>query len=99
MADEQPKPWKIVFDVEGQNPDAASLAKNAKTGKNEGGFVVKLVHTGSAADQEVTRVAFERKNSLYPDVSFGDQVQAEVEKARTAVELLNEQLVGVGELH
>lgn len=83
--------WKIVVKPEGKNPGGADDT-------NEGGMVLYL-HDGSAHQrQEVSRVAFARRHSRNPDVPFKNQLDVEMEKARTAVGVLNEQLAGAGDL-
>lgn len=59
-------------------------------GKNKGGLVVAL--TDGDASHEVSRVAYVRRNSKNPDVEFGDQLDAEIEKAQRAADAVNDYL-------
>lgn len=79
--------YNIVVEPEGENDDS----------KNAVGFVLYLDGFGSYR-KEVSRVAFVRRNSKNPNTSFEDQLAHEVDKARAAVKVLNEQLTGAGEL-
>lgn len=78
--------WKLSARPEGRNGG----------GKNEGGLVIYLV--GGNGREEVGRVAFERQNSLHPDVEFDDQVDLEVAKAKKAIEVIEELTEQAGEL-
>jgi hypothetical protein len=80
--------WKISAKPEGRNGD----------GKNEGGMVVYLVAPGTASREEVGRVAFERANSLHPDVPYEDQLDIEIGKARKTIEVIEELTANAGEL-
>lgn len=85
-------PWQILARPEGKNP-------GAEEGKNEGGFVIELALVGGGgAREEVTRVAFERANSSHPDVSFHDQLDHEMGKAKKAIEVLEELTADAGTL-
>lgn len=87
---EAKSPWKIIVEPIGDN--GVSEKK-----KNKGGMAVFLTSTGGA-HQEVTRIAFERKNSSHPETSFEDQLRESVETARAALAILREQLTWDGEL-
>lgn len=78
--------WKISAKPEGRNGG----------GKNEGGMVVYLVSAGGR--EEVERVAFDRANSKNPDVTYEDQLDMTVGKARKSIEVLAELTAGAGEL-
>lgn len=79
--------WKIVLRPEGKNP-------GEQEERNEGGMVIELMDGDGYRRQEVSRVAFARRNSRNPDVGFEEQLRAEWAKANEAVGLLNEQLRG-----
>lgn len=78
--------WEISIRPEGRNED----------GKNEGGVVILLKQGNQEA--EVGRVAFERSNSLHPEVKFEDQLQVEVGKAATVLNKIRELNEGAGQL-
>lgn len=59
-------------------------------GKNTGGIMVAL--TDGDAEFEVVRVAYARRNSKNPDAEFGEQLDAEIEKAQRCAEALNDML-------
>lgn len=80
-------PYKIVAEAIGSNENK----------KNEGGLVIKLYH-GSHGMQEVSRVGYIRRNTKNPKVSFDDQLTAELDRARAALRLLNEQFNATGQL-
>lgn len=95
--------WKIVLEPEGRNP--GPNVEQGKDPQNTGGMVIYLLPDnaggyGAPPKQEVSRVAFIRDPAICanPDVPFAEQLRKEIAKARTSVELLNEQLVGSGEL-
>lgn len=83
--------WKIIVE-----PIADNGASDK--GKNKGGMRVLLASSTDGLPQEVNRVAFERKNSSHPEVSFEDQLREVVGTARAAVKILTEQLTWDGEL-
>ena len=83
-------PWKILVEPIGDN--GVSEKK-----KNRGGVSVLLV-TNHGSRHEVTRVAFERKNSSHPEANFEDQLRESIETARAALVVLQEQLTWDGEL-
>lgn len=78
--------WSITAEPEGKNTSGADEL-------NEGGLILYLSSNGSR--QEVSRVAFVRRNSRNPSVSFDKQLAAEIEKARAARDLLNSSVAGV----
>jgi hypothetical protein len=80
--------WKISARPEGRNGG----------GKNEGGMVVYLVAPSTSGREEIGRVAFERENSLHPDVPYEDQLDIEIGKARKSIEVLEELSANAGEL-
>jgi hypothetical protein len=80
--------WTISAKPEGRNGD----------GKNEGGMVVYLVSPQTHSREEVGRVAFERANSLHPDVPYEDQLDIEIGKARKTIEVIEELTANAGEL-
>lgn len=74
--------WGVVAEpTKSGNTEGAS-------GKNEGGLIIYLVK--GAEKREVTRVAYERKNSTRPKVKFDKQLQVELEKAQHAADIVNE---------
>lgn len=75
--------WSIKLKPEGSNDNYE---------RNEGGMIIQLTNSRSfdSSPQEVSRVAFVRRNSNNPDVSYEHQVKLEVDKARASCELLNE---------
>lgn len=79
--------WEILVEPQGRREGP----------KNKGGMVIYA--TGpNGLRQEVSRVAFIRRESNNPKNSFGRQLERELARARTACEILNEQLAGSGEL-
>lgn len=82
--------WRILVD-----PISDNGATEAK--KNKGGMRVVLKRPGSYETSEVARVAYERKNSTHPDVSFADQLAVVVAAARAALDTLRESLTWDGE--
>lgn len=80
--------WSIVAEPQARNTG----------GKNEGGIVLYVVNPSGGGKSEVSRVAFIRRNSKNPKNSLAVQLQREVARARTAVDILNSQLSGTGEL-
>jgi len=83
--------WKILCRPVGDN---GVTQKN----KNKGGLGVYLSTGDDYHAQEVTRVAFERKNSTHPDIAFADQLREAIDTARAALTILREQLTWDGEL-
>lgn len=96
--------WKVITEAEGNNPaeipktpgilDKALPWRNsegsdetAEQGANMGGMIVLL--TNGSARQEVSRVAFIRRNSKHPEVSFQAQLDAEISKAKAAADTMN----------
>jgi hypothetical protein len=90
--------WRIVCEPVGNNPGSKPAGRSKTKGRNESGIVVYLASTGHGGKHEVQRVAFERKNSAHPDVSFEDQLERTIETARTAVAKINELLSADKEL-
>lgn len=82
--------WEVVARPEGRNDG----------GKNEGGMVVYLTMGGQshAPKEEIGRVAFERANSTHPDVSYEDQLDIEIAKAKKSIDVLAELAAGAGTL-
>lgn len=78
--------WRVQFKPEERNDYE----------RNEGGMIISV--TNGSVTQEVTRVAFVRRNSKNPKNTYEKQLKHEVGKARTSCELLNEQLSGIGTL-
>lgn len=78
--------WKIVAEPKGGNEHES----------NTGGIVVYMVN--GMIRQEVSRVAFVRREAKNPDVTFADQLRTEVAKAKTAIEMVNNLLDESGEL-
>jgi hypothetical protein len=84
--------WEIVVEPQGNNPGFLDQAK-AKLEKQEdventGGMIIYL--SNGQQKQELSRVAYIRRNSKNPEVKFQDQLAQEVTKAREAVKVLNE---------
>ena len=78
--------WQLVIEPKGDNDN----------GVNKGGMVIYLQN--GSVKEEIGRVAFERTNSLYPDVSFEDQLDIEVSKATKSITILHDLAEGAGEL-
>lgn len=78
--------WKIVAE-----PKAAN-----ENDQNKGGIIVYMVN--GHVRQEVSRVAFIRRESKNPDIAFADQLRTEVAKAKTAIAMVNGLLDESGEL-
>jgi hypothetical protein len=100
--------WTIEMKPEGRNPapprdpalaDRAasrfgSASADTQQGENQSGIIVRLVHRDSGAVQEVARVGFARQNTVNPDKEFKPVLDGVVARAREAVRLLNEDLMG-----
>lgn len=87
--------WSVTAEPEGKNPGVLDKAKSAvgigtdpNDGSNVGGMIIFIVN--GATKQEVSRVAWIRRNSKNPSTSFEKQLQAELDKARASVKILNE---------
>lgn len=79
--------WKLTADPVEHSAD-----------KNDGGIVISLLDLKTSSKTEIGRVGFERSASLNPYVSYEDQLDIEVAKARKSIELLNELTAGAGSL-
>jgi hypothetical protein len=97
--------WRIVVEPEGKNPGAppppvegAEQTDEIPQGTNEGGMIVYLADDGGHSKREVSRVAWVRRNGANPDVAFHEQLRAEVDKAKQAIDLINELTAGAGQL-
>jgi hypothetical protein len=92
-----PPKWRIMWRPEGKNGEVGSAEA-----KNGGGLAIYLVPVDRSnvdlGKQEVSRVAFVRRNSKNPSVSLEAKLAEEVNKARVALKILNEQFDGTGEL-
>lgn len=64
---------------------------------NIGGFVIAL-ENATGTRHEISRVAFIRRVSKNPEVSFEDALDAELKKAEKAAKKLDEYLAGSGNL-
>lgn len=86
--------WKIVTEPKGKNPGVLKKAAGEAgvlgndTADNIGGIIIYLVGE-DGVKEELSRVAFVRRNSKNPDTPFKDQLRIEVEKAHAACEELN----------
>lgn len=89
--------WKIVVDIEGKNPGDAKEDDESQ-GINQGGFVIFAQLGDGYGRREVSRVAFIRRNSANPDVSFAEQLGIEMTKAKEAVAAANELFANAGTL-
>lgn len=78
--------WSVVLDPIGRNPDTDDEAEREP--ENMGGMVIYL-EDADGRREELSRVAFVRRASKNPDVSFEDQLDAELEKADMACAALN----------
>lgn len=66
---------------------------NSEGEENMGGLVIYLADgTDDGQEYEVTRVAYARRASRNPDVSFEDQLRIEIGKAEEAAASMNELL-------
>lgn len=103
--------WRVVTKAEGKNPGplpgrvkqaAQAVAATVRRGGNEpgvdnvGGIIVLL--TNGSAEQEVSRVAWVRRASENPEVTFKDQLDREIQKANEAAATLNEVAATQGSL-
>lgn len=90
--------WSVVCEPHGNNPGIVDKAKSAVGAEPEnlGGMAIYV--TNGVAKEEVCRVAWIRRASKNPKVSFEKAFEAEIKKARYAVKILNEQFDGAGEL-
>lgn len=79
--------YQIVVEPEGKYADRPN---DDGEGENRSCMVVRL--TNGSHRQDVCRVGFARRNTKHPNVAFGEQLRAEIEKAREAVKILNDQL-------
>ena len=64
--------------------------RDPESGENLGGIVVYL--TDGESEAEFSRVAFARRNSTHPDVSFVTQMETEWARAAEAADVLNDVL-------
>lgn len=78
--------WLIVAEPVGGN----------ENDENTGGIALFLQNDMSR--KEISRVAFVRRFGANPTVKFEDALQAEADKAKKSVELLNELAAKAGEL-
>lgn len=83
-------PWKVVVEPRGDNDEDTPE-------KNHGGMVIYL-QQGNGPKQEVTRVAFARRNSKNPKDSFKVRMKREHAKAQEAADFLNEKAASAGAL-
>lgn len=92
--------WRVVAEPEGNNPGLIDRAKAATgvgdSGKNAGGMIIYV--TDGSSKKEVSRVAWIRRNSKNPKVSFEKQLKVEIDKAREAVRVLEDLLTTDGAL-
>lgn len=93
----RPQRYRLVARPEGKHGEPGS-----SEAKNEGGMAIYLVPTAATdverQKQEVSRVAFIRRNSKNPSVTLEAKLDEEMLKARVALKILNEQFDGTGEL-
>lgn len=74
---------------------------NNKDGKNTGGVVILIVKADQDANtggEEVSRVAYDRKESANPYRTFEQQLDHEVRKAKTAAVEMNKLFEAAGTL-
>lgn len=79
--------WQIVCKPTGDYP-----LRRADEGEDENRSHMEVTLTNGAFVETVCRVGFARRNTKNPDVLFKTQLDTDVENARTAVKLLNDQL-------
>lgn len=84
--------WRITTQPQGRDVNRPNFEKN------NGGLVIYLENTESGGRTEVSRVAFDRKESKYPRESFEVRSEKEVAKAVAACKILNTDLMGDGTL-
>lgn len=93
--------WQVVMEPHGNNPGfikraAAEAGITDANPENTGGIIIYIQN--GTEKHEVSRVAFVRRASKNPDMSFKKQLRHEKEKADAAVAALNELFDGAGQL-
>ena len=91
---------RVLVEPQGRNPGPLPEGEEAPEGTqgtNQGGMII-YISGSDFGRQEVARVAWVRRNSKNPDVPFADQLRAEVDKAKQAIDVINELTAGAGEL-
>lgn len=76
--------WRTTIDPTQQDPATGDVAPGKYTG-----LVVSVVK-GTGDPYEVSRVSFNRRVAKNPDVPFVDALTAEIEKADSACDALND---------
>lgn len=90
--------WRVVCEPVGTNPGLLKkAASEAGLAENTGGMVIYLVNA-DGVKEEVSRVAYVRRNAKNPKNSFDKQLDIEMEKAEKSIEILNAKLAAAGEL-
>jgi hypothetical protein len=89
--------WIVVCEVEGKNPGLVAKAKQALTGRNEGGVIVRL-GDNDGRTEEVARVGFMRRNTSNPDDQFKPALGRVLQIANDAAVALNDQERLIAEL-
>lgn len=90
--------WKIVLEPVGENPKDDPEIEDGEMGRNESALVLYLMFGNGGAKQEVSRVGFVRRNSANAEVEFRDQLDAEMDKARAALEAITAMTENAGTL-
>lgn len=94
---EPKRKWIVLAEVEGKNPGLVAKAKQALSGRNEGGVIVRLGDNAGRIE-EVARVGFMRRNTANPDDQFKSRLDHVLEIANGAAQALNEQERLIAEL-
>lgn len=80
------RPWRVALAA----VDEVGAKRGRGRNKNMSGIAVTL--TDGDEEVFVARVAFARRNSRHPEADFAEQLEAEIEKAEQAADMLNEYL-------
>lgn len=87
--------WKVIAEPQGKNPGIikkAAVACGVEKAENTGGVIVYV--TNGDNKQEVSRVAYIRRPDVCknPNVTYQDQLDIEITRARDTCTKLNELL-------
>lgn len=97
--------WSVALEVASADYDTKVwTVEEAPKGKNDGGLVVYLVHSDTVAGvakevekREVARVAFQRRTSANPRLSFKKALRQQLGVAADAAQALNDTHAAVQE--
>src|SRR3954469_22684885 len=76
--------WSVMLEPVGSNPNGGDT--------NTSGLSILLVTEDRSHEHELARVAFVRRNSANPNITFVKQLEKELAKADAAADALNDAL-------